>query len=128
MKLTRTFQPNDAHRYTLAPGVMVQSAKFGRCQVDIWQEAEPGPIWRGEPKRVVGYGARRLWRFVVHGQMSGSTTTEAAARSEGERRAREVGSHSSPPLYALGAAGEAAEREAFAAYLADIDTRFPVAA
>lgn len=121
-KLTRDFQPNAAHGYNLAPGVVVKSAKFPR-QVDIWQEAEPSPIWRGEPKAVVGVASARLWTYVVRGMMSGTATSEAAAMAEGERRATEGQVHKRP-RYALSPAAEIAEREAFAAYLEDIRERF----
>lgn len=123
MKLTNQFRPNMAHRYNLAPGVMVQSAKFPR-QVDIWQEAEPSPIYRGTPAVEVGRAPARLWTYVVHGCMSGTATSEAAARAFGEARATDSQARPSR-LYALPLDLERAERAAFAAYLADIEQRFP---
>jgi hypothetical protein len=83
IKLTRNFVPNPDHGYNLPSGTEVQSAKFGRTQVDVWQDPEESPIWRGEPKRVVGRWPSRAWRFAVQGEMSGVATSERAAKSEG---------------------------------------------
>lgn len=122
MKLSHAFTPNPMHRYTVPPGVMVQSAKFGAVQVDVWQD-EPGPIWRGLPKTVVGYASLGLWRYVVQGKCSGCATSEAAARALGERRA--YGPDRPPRGGYAHAYDEAAEAAAFDAYIADIEARFP---
>lgn len=131
LKLTKQFQVNPGHRYNLESGTVVQSAKFGRTQVDIWQDSEPGPIWRGDPPVEVGRGSLRFWRFSVHGEMSGCATSERAAKAEGERRAwdseanyRTSRGKNSDHVHALSAEEERAEKAAFAAWQADIHARF----
>lgn len=84
LKLTRDFIPNPDHDYNLPPDTPVQSAKFGRIQVDIWQDPEPVTVFRGSPPRVVGAWPERNWRYVVQGVMSGIAATEAGAKSKGE--------------------------------------------
>jgi hypothetical protein len=127
--LTRDFQPNALHGLTL-DGAPVQSAKFGRTQVDVWQEAKPSPIWRGDPKRQVGTAPARCWRYSVHGEMSGSAMTEAAAKALGERCAwqSEANRNASPPEFrhAISGAAEAADRDAHARHIAAIYAAHPV--
>jgi hypothetical protein len=131
MKLTKDFQPNTEHPYTLAEGVEVQSAKFGYTQVDIFQEAEPSPIWRGEPKQIVGHNPVRFWAIVVHGELSCTTLTEAGAKAVGERRAWESQAnyrkHSTGIEYLHQRAPEVekAEMDQFYAILADVARRYP---
>jgi len=124
MKIGPEFRANPAHRYVLPPGVVVHSAKFGRTQVDIWRDAEPSAIYRGTPAVEVGRASLPLYTYSVHGRMSGSATSLKAAKAYGEARALEHTARRSY-RYALTAKQEKAEREAFAAYLADIDSRFP---
>jgi len=128
MKLKQgRFAPNPAHRYSLPPGVMVQSAKFGRTQADIWLEPEPTAIYRDG--REVGRASRPLWKYVLHGEGSGTTTSETAARATAESAAwRSQANHRSTAEavqhYALTDEEQAEERAAFSAYLADIESRF----
>lgn len=130
MNLTRQFQVNADHLYTLDEGAVVQSAKFGRTQVDIWF-SKPSPIWRGDPKVVVGHAPCGFWRFAVKGEMSGSACTERGAKAEGERRAWDseanyrTASADTPLLHALNDEEAQAEKTAWEAYLADMDARFP---
>ena len=83
-KLTRDFIANPSHDYNLPADTLVQSAKFGRTRVDIWQDPEPSTVFRGNPPRVVGSWPERNWRYVVQGVMSGVAATEAGAKSKGE--------------------------------------------
>lgn len=131
MKLTRDFQVDPDPLYTIPGEPVIQSAKFGRTQVDVWQDVDPGSIWRGEPKRIVGHFPALLWRYVVRGELSGVAATEAAAKSEGERRAwdseanyRTVGW---PPPYRhqQSPAAAAADHEAFYAIIAEVDRLYP---
>jgi len=132
LKLTKQFQVNPGHRYNLESGVTVQSAKFGRTQVDVWQDAKPDAIWRGNPPVEVGRGSLRFWRYSVHDEMSGCATSECAAKAEGERRAwdseanyRTSRGKDSEHIHALSAEEATAEKVAFAAWQADIQARFP---
>jgi len=128
VKLTRDFQPNADHGYNLADGTVVQSAKFGSTQVDVWQDAEPGAIWRGSPKVEVGRWPVRMWRYAVHGEMSGCTLSEAVAKSEGEFRAWDSSANRrNEPHYRHQVSRDVKEREAeeFKALIAQIDRDFP---
>lgn len=132
-RLGRDFRPVRDERYNLPAGTLIQSAKFGRTRVDVWPDAEPGAIWRGEPKRIVGRWPGQLWRFVVHGEMSGVSASEAGAKAEAERRAWEseanfhvrIAPHAIPYRHQQDADARQADRDAFAAMLAEIDRRFP---
>jgi hypothetical protein len=84
LKLTRDFVADPHHDYSLPPDTLVQSAKFGRIQVDIWRDPAPTTVFRGDPPRVVGSWPDRNWRYVVRGVMSGVAATEAGAKSKGE--------------------------------------------
>jgi GNAT superfamily N-acetyltransferase len=99
LKITRDFVPNPDHSYTLPAGTEVQSAKFGRNQAHVWQDPDASPIWRGEPKRIVGHWPARSWRYVVEGEMSGRATSERAAKSKAERAAWESqANHRTKPM------------------------------
>lgn len=131
MKLGRDFQDNRDHGYGLPEGTVVRSARFGRTQADVWQDAEPSRIWRGEPARVVGRFPVRLWRFVVKGELSGVALTEAGARAAAERFAwgseanRATARRLPPYRHQLTADEEKAEREGFRAIIEGIYRDFP---
>lgn len=131
MKLTREFQTNPNHHY--ADGVVVQSAKFGRSQADLWQDSEPSPIWRGDPKKIVGHWPGLLWHYCVHGELSGIATTEAAAKSMAERRAWDSEANARTRRHddhldwrhQLSPAADQAEKAAFQKMLAEVDKMYP---
>lgn len=131
MKLTEEFAQNPNPPYNLPAGATVWSARFGRSAVDVWQEAEPGPIWRGEPKRIVGYWPEPLWHYVVRDEMSGVAATEAAARAKAEAAAWR--SHAnfgiSPSLvvfrHLLAPDAATAKANLFACMLVHIDLHYP---
>lgn len=116
----RTFAPTDKPGY--------EAAKFGRTLVTVNLD-EPSTIYRGTPPAAVGHAGAGVWRYVVSGEGSGCATSQAAARAKGEAWAlnssANANAYPAAPRYALTGAEEAAEAEAFAAYLADITTRFP---
>jgi hypothetical protein len=128
MRIGKEFQANPAHRYNLEPGEIVHSAKFGRIQVDIWRAAQPSPIWRGSPPVEVGRASAPLWTYVVQGCMSGTAATQEGAKAKGEAQAWDNQANGRNPsrLYTLTPEQAKAEREAMAAWLADIESRFPV--
>lgn len=84
LNLTRDFVADPHHDYSLPPDTLVQSAKFGRIQVDIWRDPAPATVFRGDPPRVAGSWPERNWRYVVRGVMSRVAATEAGAKSKGE--------------------------------------------
>lgn len=86
-KLGPEFVLNRQNPYNLPEGTLVFSAKFGHTQVDIWRDLEPGPIWRGTPKQIVGTFGEPLWQIVVRGELSSCAMTEEAAKARGERYA-----------------------------------------
>lgn len=131
MTLNDGFHPITDHGYGLPEGTMVQRAQFGRTKVDLWQDPEPGGIWRGVPPRLVGQWPVRMWRYVVHGEMSGCALTEAGAKAKAERAAwNSEKNHRAHPsriiyMHQMSPCAEKAEEEAFQELLADVDRRFP---
>jgi hypothetical protein len=77
------------HGYDLPDGVVVKSATFGNTAVDVWQEPEPSPIWRGKPRRIVARWPIRMWIYRVRDEMAGIAMSEASAKAKGEVRAWE---------------------------------------